>query len=158
MPYEIERKFLVYKDKLPELPEGYELKQGYIPTKNNSTVRVRIRNNRAVITLKSPRKNISRLEFEHPIPKDEAEEIIHELCEDAYIDKTRHYINYEGHLWEIDVFHGANEGLIVAEVELESEEEPFDKPEWAAEEVSLDPKYRNSRLLQNPFCDWEIEK
>lgn len=157
MPYEIERKFLVHADKLPELPEGYALKQGYIPTKNNSTVRVRIRNNKAVITLKGPKKNITRLEFEHPIPRDEAEDIIHELCEDAYIDKTRHYINYKGHMWEIDVFHGANQGLIVAEVELESEEEEFEKPKWAAAEVTHDSRYRNSRLLQNPFCNWGSE-
>ena len=155
MPYEIERKFLIDPSKLPaELPAGYKIKQGYIPTKNSSTVRVRIRNDEAVITLKGPKKNITRLEFEHPIPLDEAEEIITELCEDSYIDKTRYYLNFADHLWEIDVFHGANEGLIVAEVELGSEDEHYEKPEWVTEEVTYDPRYRNSRLLQNPFCNW----
>lgn len=156
MPYEIERKFLIDTDKLPtKMPEGYFIKQAYIKTKNNSTVRIRTRGDEAMITLKGPKKNITRLEFEHPIPFDEANEIIHELCDDTYIEKTRVYLDHNGHEWEIDFFHGKNEGLIVAEIELDSEEERFDKPAWVTEEVTYDTKYRNSRLLHTPFCNWK---
>lgn len=159
MPYEIERKFLIHKNKLPDdLPKGYFIKQAYIKTQNNSTVRIRTRDDEAMITLKGPKQNITRLEFEHKIPYDEAVEIIHELCDDAFIEKTRVYINYQGHEWEIDFFHGKNKGLIVAEIELENEDEVFEKPDWVGEEVTYEPRFRNSRLLYNPFCDWPEEQ
>jgi len=146
MVTEIERKFLVKEEKLPKV-EGQDYVQGYL------TSRIRIAGDKGIITIKSKTKGISRAEYEYEIPLEEAKEII-ALCEKPLIEKTRYEIQYEDHLWEVDEFKGENEGLIVAEIELNSEDEEFKKPDWVKEEVSDDARYFNINLLRNPFSKW----
>ncbi|MEA1953672.1 MAG: CYTH domain-containing protein [Campylobacterota bacterium] len=153
MAQEIERKFLVNIDKLPTLPIGDIIKQGYIPTEG-ITVRIRIRNTLAYLTIKGKANGLSRLEFEYPIPLMDAQQILTELCSHPLIEKTRYLIAYEKHTWELDIFDGDNRGLIVAEIELKNENESFKKPKWIKEEVSYDKRYRNSELLKTPFNTW----
>ncbi len=153
MAKEIERKFLVDTSKLPTLPKGYIMKQGYVPTQG-ITVRARISNDQAFLTLKGKATGLSRSEFEYPIPVKDAEQILDELCAHPLIEKTRYLIPYREHTWELDIFEGDNQGLIVAEMELSCENENFAKPEWITEEVSHDRKYRNSNLINYPFCKW----
>jgi len=150
---EIERKFLVDSSKLPPLPAGYIIKQGYIPTQD-ITVRVRIRNDQAFLTLKGKTTGLSRSEFEYPIPLEDARQILHELCSHPLIEKTRYVIAFGAHKWELDIFEGENKGLIVAEIELEHEEEEFELPDWVTEDVSYDRKYRNANLTVHPFSTW----
>ncbi len=153
MAQEIERKFLVHADKLPPLASPLIIKQGYIPTQN-ATVRIRLSNDKAFLTIKGRAKGLARSEFEYPIPVADAEAMLQELCMHPYISKKRYLIEYTGHTWELDVFEGENEGLVVAEIELECEDETFEKPEWVAEEVSDDPRYRNAYLVKNPYNKW----
>ncbi len=153
MAQEIERKFLVDAAKLPPLPPPQIIKQGYIPTQN-ATVRIRISNDKAFLTLKGRTTGLRRSEFEYPIPLEDAEAMLDELCIQPYIDKKRYLIDISGHTWELDIFEGENEGLIVAEIELESEDETFERPEWVTEEVSDDPKYRNVSLVNYPYKRW----
>ncbi len=157
MAKEIERKFLVDQEKLPLLPTPYTIQQGYIAA-TGATVRVRIRNNEAFLTLKGKAKGLTRSEFEYPIPLADAKAMLSELCIHPFISKKRYLIEHEGHTWELDIFEGENEGLIVAEIELESETEPFAKPDWVTEEVSNDPRYRNAYLVTQPFSTWKAEK
>jgi len=157
MAQEIERKFLVNKALLGALPVGQRLCQGYIPTSNSSTVRVRIAGDQAFLTLKGPSQVVTRSEFEYPIPLVEAEAMLQELCESSRIEKTRYLLEHEGHTWELDVFADSNEGLLVAELELEDENEAFARPPWLGEEVSHDPRYFNSNLVKQPFATWGDE-
>jgi len=154
MAKEIERKFLVDTSKLPTLPKGMVLKQGYVPTQG-ITVRARISDEQAFLTLKGRASGLSRSEFEYPIPVEDAQQILDELCAHPLIEKTRYLIPYGDHTWELDIFEGDNKGLVVAEIELSSENESFVKPEWITEEVSYDRKYRNSNLISHPFCTWD---
>lgn len=154
MGIEIERKFLIDETKLPPLTNGYTIKQGYIPTRDHTTVRIRIRNKEAFLTIKGKSEGASRLEFEYPIPLADAQAMITNLCSTSLIDKTRYLINHEGHTWELDVFEGANKGLIVAKIELGSEEEVFTLPEWVSEEVTYQVRYFNSQLVENPYTEW----
>lgn len=154
MGIEIERKFLINSNMLPNLKNSYTIKQGYIKTVNHNTVRVRIRDKEAFLTLKSSSKGTTRLEFEYPIPLSDAEEMLNNLCQKPLIDKTRYLVNHKGHIWEIDVFEGENKGLIVAEIELESEEEAFALPDWVTQEVTEDKRYANSNLIDNPYLNW----
>jgi len=154
MAVEIERKFLVDETLLPQLTNGYTIKQGYIQTAGLNTVRVRVRDDKAFLTLKSSSKGVTRLEFEYAIPLEDAEEMLENLCQKPFIDKKRYLIEHEGHTWELDIFEGDNKGLIVAEVELESEDEAFALPEWVKEEVTTDKRYANSNLIQNPYANW----
>jgi len=151
---EIERKFLVDSSKLPTLPKGHIMKQGYVPTQG-ITVRARISDDQAFLTLKGRATGLSRSEFEYPIPVEDAEEILNELCAHPLIEKTRYLIPYGGHTWELDIFEGENEGLIIAEIELGSENEAFELPVWAIEDVSYDTKYRNANLRAYPFYEWD---
>jgi adenylate cyclase len=153
MAQEIERKFLVDTDKLPPLPQPLIIKQGYIPAQG-ATVRVRISNDRAFLTLKGRARGLTRSEFEYPVPLEDAEAMLEELCVQPYIDKKRYLIEHNGHTWELDIFEGANEGLVVAEIELKSEHEAFPLPEWAGREVSDDPRYRNANLVAHPYSQW----
>lgn len=154
MPQEIERKFLLANDTWKSLTtRRLEIKQGYLNADSRRTVRVRIQGNSGYLTIKSESVGISRQEFEYDIPYEDARSLLL-LCEPPVIDKVRHEVNYEGHLWEIDVFAGANEGLTVAEIELSSEDEVFARPGWLGEEVSDDPRYFNSHLVACPYCDW----
>jgi len=153
---EIERKFLVNNnDFIDEAFRKRRIVQGYICSDAERSVRIRIREEKAFITIKSATndRGWSRYEFEKPISVEDAEELIR-LCLPDVINKVRHYVRFKGHTWEVDIFHGENEGLIVAEIELESEEETFELPAWVGQEVSSDPKYYNSMLSKHPFSKW----
>jgi len=154
MVKEIERKFLVDTSKLPTLPKGHIMKQGYVPTQG-ITVRARISNDKAFLTLKGRATGLSRSEFEYPIPVADALQILSELCAHPLIEKTRYLIPYGDHTWELDIFEGHNEGLVVAEIELSSEDEDFKLPIWTTAEVSYDTKYRNTNLINHPFSSWD---
>lgn len=154
MPQEIERKFLVknnsWKD---EVSKSISIKQGYLNSNAERTVRVRITNNKAYLTIKSKSEGISRQEFEYEIPSSEAKELIL-LCEKPLIEKTRHEVKQGIHTWEIDVFEGENNGLILAEIELYDVDEKFKIPSWIGLEVSDDIRYYNSQLIKSPFTAW----
>ena len=155
---EIERKFLVSGDFKKDVFESTDIKQGYLCGSSGVTVRVRVRGNKGYITIKGRRtpNGISRFEWEKEITREEAEALL-ALAEGGYIEKTRHLVkNSDGrHTWEVDEFHGTNEGLVMAEIELSSENESFDKPAWLGMEVSDDPHYYNSQLLRNPYKNWK---
>lgn len=153
---EIERKFLVRGDFSRDVSKAERIVQGYICSQPGRTVRIRICGEEGFLTIKGPSndKGLSRYEFEQKILLADAEKLL-ELCEPGAIDKVRHLVPHEGHLWEVDVFHGANEGLVMAEIELGSEDEAFDKPEWLGEEVSGDRRYYNSMLTKHPYSEWK---
>ena len=157
MAREIERKFLVKLERWAPRDAGTHFKQGYLNSQKERVVRVRIEGDRAVLTIKGITTGVTRSEFEYAIPVDDASILLDQLCEQPLIDKHRHVEEHAGHRWEIDVFHGDNDGLVVAEVELKSEDEPLEVPEWAGGEVSGDPRYFNSNLLKNPFRKWKKE-
>jgi len=152
---EIERKFLVNQKLWKPLNGGTHFKQGYLNSQKERVVRVRIEGDRAKLTIKGANNGITRSEFEYSLPVEDAAVLLDSLCEQPLIDKHRHTETVGGKLWEIDVFHGENEGLIVAEVELASEEEGFELPAWALAEVSSDPRYYNSNLLKSPYSKWK---
>lgn len=155
MAKEIERKFLIDISGIESMDSGTQIKQGYISTTDNTAVRVRVSGEVAYLTLKGENKGATRSEFEYEIPIKDANEIIEELCTGPIIDKTRYLVVHGAHTWEVDVFHGDNDGLIVAEVELESESEVVDLPSWVVSEVTGDVKYYNTSLLDNPFSQWD---
>lgn len=154
MAQEIERKFLVVGDFMPEVFRSYRVSQGYLSSLPGTTVRVRVRDDQGFITIKGPSKDggLSRFEWEKEIPAGEAQELL-SLAGPSVIDKTRHLVhNTDGvHTWEVDVFHGANEGLVIAEIELGAPDEPFDRPSWLGPEVTGDRRYYNSYLSRHPF-------
>ena len=154
MGVEIEHKFLVDKDKLPNLTNGYTIKQGYIQTVDHTTVRVRIRDKEAFLTIKGKSHGISRLEFEYPIPLQDAQVMLTNLCQEVIVEKTRYLIVHKGHTWELDIFEGTNKGLILAEIELTSEDETFTQPSWVTQNVTEDNRYANSNLIHNPYSLW----
>lgn len=158
MALEIERKYLIDLEKIGTLENGIRIKQGYLSTNKDAVVRVRVKNDKAYLTIKGSNSGIARLEFEYEIPLDEANEMLEKLCQKPVIDKTRYIINHENHTWEVDVFYGDNQGLVVAEVELSSEDEHINLPFWIKEEVSHDDRYFNSNLMKLPFKDWEENK
>ncbi len=153
MPSEIERKFLVTGDSWRDSSPGVRIAQGYLTQDTERTVRVRIGGEKAWLTVKGRSVGISRAEFEYEIPVSEARELLG-LCLPSVIDKTRHEVPHAGHVWEVDVFHGENDGLIVAEVELEDESDSPELPEWVGDEVSSDARYFNSRLAVVPYAKW----
>ena len=153
MSLEIERKFLV--DTLLWRPGagGIEFRQGYLSSAKERVVRVRIAGDRAFITVKGETRNVTRPEFEYPIPVEDAAQLL-ELCERPLIEKTRYTERHGEHDWEIDVFRGDNDGLVLAEIELTSETEPFLRPAWLGPEVSRDPRYYNANLIKHPYKAW----
>lgn len=154
---EIERKFLVKSADFKEQAFAHnKIAQGYLSAVPERTVRVRIKGERGFITIKgvSQQGGMSRFEWENEIPLDEALELL-KLCEKGKIEKTRYEIKLGKHIFEVDEFYGENEGLVMAEVELESETETFEKPDWLGEEVTNDPRYYNAYLSKNPFKEWE---
>lgn len=155
MATEIERKFRVKGDFSRDVFRAERMVQGYICSQPGRTVRVRIRGEEGYLTIKGPsdEKGLSRYEFEQKIPLADAEALL-SLCEPGAIDKVRHLVRFAGHTWEVDVFHGANEGLVMAEIELASEEEAFEKPDWLGEEVSGDRRFYNSMLARHPYSEW----
>jgi len=158
MPVEIERKFLVDHAQWNALskPLPNYLIQGYLHSEPGKTIRVRATNDKGFITIKgkSSADGLSRSEFEYEIPKQEALELLANFTNKT-IEKNRYEIEFEGNVWEVDVFEGDNAGLIVAEIELESEEQSFEKPVWVREEVTSDFRYFNSALIEKPFKDWK---
>ncbi len=156
MAIEIERKFLIDTDKLPPLPEPLVIKQGYIPAEG-ATVRVRIKNGEAYLTLKGKAKALVRSEFEYPVPYEDALAMLAELCAAPLIEKKRYEIMFEGHLWEVDIFEGENEGLFLAEIELQSAEESFVLPPWVTREVTEDKRYYNANLRTLPYARFKNE-
>lgn len=155
MPLEIEHKYLVDSKKWElVIPEKSDLiKQGYLSTDPNKTIRIRTKGNQGFITVKGKSLTASRPEYEYEIPLHEAEEMLQAFC-NQWIEKIRHYITHENKRWEVDVFHGENQGLIVAEIELESETEPYSIPEWATENITFDRRFSNSSLSVHPYSKW----
>ncbi|WP_010251303.1 CYTH domain-containing protein [Acetivibrio cellulolyticus] len=155
MGKEIERKFLVRDNSYKKVCSGKLYKQGYLNSNPERTVRVRIVDNKGFLTIKDKGTGFTRSEFEYEIPYTDAEEILKNICEKPFIEKTRYIYNYMGYTWEIDEFHGENEGLVVAEIELDNENDTFSLPEWIGEEVTTNYKYFNSYLKNNPFKNWD---
>ena len=154
---EIERKFLVKGDDYKQQAYSHShIQQGYISSSHGRTVRVRIRDERGYLTIKGPSENggLSRYEFEKEITLDEAEHLMR-LCEPGIIDKTRWLVKSGRHTFEVDEFFGENEGLVMAEVELGAEDEPYEKPDFIGQEVTGDRRYYNSHLRMNPFSEWK---
>lgn len=162
MATEIERKFLLNPAHLADEgsdesrwrgAEPVHYCQGYLNRNKARTVRIRIIGKTGFLTVKGPSVGAKRAEFEYPIPLDDAQELL-SLCESGVIEKLRRVVNYRGTVWEVDEFLGENTGLIVAEVELEHEDQPIHKPDWVGEEVTHDPRYFNSSLSAKPFKLW----
>ena len=156
MTVEIERKFLVADSGFLAGLEGERLTQAYIASTARATVRVRIAGARAWLTLKGSTEGLTRREFEYGIPPAHAEAMIAELCAGPVIDKTRYRVAHDAHVWDVDVFHGENAGLVLAEIELAREDECFACPAWLGAEVSGDPRYYNSNLAQRPYRSWAV--
>ena len=154
MGREIERKFLVIGRDWKKITAGIEYRQGYLSTVKERTVRVRTIGNTGYLTIKGITVGASRLEYEYEISVSDANEMLDELCERPLIEKKRYKIEIDNFVWEVDEFFGENDGLIVAEIELEDENQSFEKPDWIGEEVTGDPKYFNSNLIKNPFNNW----
>ena len=175
MGMEIERKFLVRSDKFKSIAAkaagqmgdaGVYYRQGYVPTVNGTTVRIRIAGDRGFITIKDRAVSFSRHEFEYQIPREEAEQMLTLMCSQPQIEKHRYIVPYESDSasacsanlkWEVDVFHGENEGLVVAEIEVPSEDTPIVLPDWIGEEVTGDKRYYNSHLINNPYSKWSTK-
>jgi CYTH domain-containing protein len=154
MAQEIERKFLVRREVWKPVGAGTPFRQGYLSAHKERVVRVRIAGGEARLTVKGATVGLTRSEFEYAIPVADAAAMLDGLCERPLIEKERHVEVHGGKTWEIDVFHGENEGLVVAELELAAEDEPFSRPAWLGEEVSADPRYANANLARNPFSRW----
>ncbi len=155
MAKEIERKYLVINNNWQNnIIRKSVYRQGYMSSNKNCSVRIRISENRATINIKSATLGITRDEYEYEIPLDDANEMLDKLCTKPLIEKTRHYVKENDSTWELDVFSGDNEGLIVAEIELDDADQLIKLPDWAGKEVSDDPKYYNVCLVNNPYKDW----
>lgn len=163
MGTEIERKYLVNKKKWrshkaelkkQSLKYGKKYCQGYIPTSNHTTVRVRIIGEQGYLTIKSKVIGYTRAEFEYPIPLDDAHQMLNNLCLQPLIEKIRYKIKYQNLIWEVDEFFGENQGLIIAEVELETENQQVELPDWIEREV-CDQKYFNCNLIKYPYSQWQ---
>lgn len=155
MGTEIERKFLVRDDRWREAADaGTAYRQGYLVGSERASVRVRVEGAVARLNIKSATLGVRRSEYEYPIPLEEAEEMLATLCEQPLVEKTRYHVDVGRHRWEVDVFEGDNAGLVVAELELEAEDEAFERPAWLGEEVSHDPRYYNVMLARHPFREW----
>lgn len=155
MPLEIERKFLVKGDFKRFSHQHFRVKQAYISSVSERTVRIRVKDQQAYITIKgsSDKTGTSRFEWEREIPVHEADDLL-KICEPGIIDKTRYLVLFDNHIWEVDEFHGENEGLLIAELELNDKDESFKKPEWLGEEVTGDVRYYNSSLIKHPYTRW----
>ncbi|MCC7682989.1 CYTH domain-containing protein [Janthinobacterium sp. FW305-128] len=154
MGVEIERKFLLAGDAWRGLGQAVLLRQGYLSSERERVVRVRIEGEQAMLTIKGANVGTTRGEWEYPIPLADAVELLDGLCEQPLIEKYRHRIEHAGMVWEVDEFLGVNAGLLVAEIELASEDQPFEKPEWIGAEVSGDARYYNANLIRHPFSQW----
>jgi CYTH domain-containing protein len=153
MAQEIEHKFLVTDISCISGAAGFRWRQAYLSRVPERTVRVRIGSGTAFLTIKGKPRGTVRDEFEYPIPSNDAEQIL-SMCDGVVVEKTRYLVEYAGHTWEIDVFHGENEGLILAEIELSKEGESFALPPWVGKEVTDDTRYHNAALSAFPFNQW----
>lgn len=156
MAVEIERKFLVDTDKWKPMGEGTRMTQAYLSVFPSPTVRIRIAGKKAFLTIKGPSKTLVRPEFEYEVPVTDANEILN-LAVTEPVEKVRYECNFEGFIWEIDVFSGKNTGLVLAEIELEAEDQIFPLPDWILDEVTGDERYYNSFLSHHPFQEWSDE-
>ncbi|OQS46492.1 CYTH domain-containing protein [Chromobacterium violaceum] len=153
MALEIERRFVVSGDGWRGLAPAVQYRQGYLSVEKERTVRVRVVGQQAWLTLKSHISNVSRHEFEYPIPLADAQTIMGAMCP-MVVDKLRHRIEHGGFVWEVDEFFGNNAGLVLAEIELPDEDTPFAKPDWVGEEVTEDGRYTNAYLSKHPYRSW----
>ena len=156
MAFEIERKFLVDTTKWAPTDEGTKLIQAYLGIDPSPTVRIRIAGDKAFLTIKGHSENISRSEFEYEVPVEDAMEMM-KLTISEPVEKTRYKTWVEGFMWEVDIFAGKNHGLVMAEIELESEDQEFSRPGWLFQEVSGDGRFYNSYLSGHPFQEWKDE-
>ncbi len=152
---EIERKFLVTGTGWKEQAQARKISQGYISKDDHAVVRVRSKGNKNFLTIKADRGEIQRLEFEYEIPAQDCQMMLEQLCGDV-ISKTRYTLEFADNTWEIDEFHGTNEGLIMAEIELNDPDQSFTKPDWAGPEVSFDIRFFNSYISEHPFSSWGV--
>jgi len=150
---EIERKFLV-RENWPKPADGANCIQGYLALEAERIVRVRLMNGRATLTIKALKTTLTHHEYEYEIPVSDTEFLLHNVCLQPLIDKTRYQVFFHGFRWEIDEFHGLNSGLILAEVELTTEDQGVTLPPWLGKEVTDDPRYYNSNLVTQPFSTW----
>ena len=156
MATEIERKFLVHGERWREKGTPTKIRQGFFLSVNDRGVRIRIKGDEAFITMKSEAHGFTRHEFEYKIPMTDAKEMLDTLCERPLVEKTRYALYHAGKRWVVDEFHGDNDGLIMAEVELESEMETIERPDWAGMEVTDNPRYYNIYLARHPFNTWYL--
>jgi len=156
MALEIERKFLV-KGTSWRTVHGVRYSQGYLNRDKGRTVRVRVAGDRAFLTIKGETHGATRAEFEYAIPVADAQALL-AMCDGPLVDKVRHEVVHGGLKWEIDEFLGDNTGLVIAEIELKSEDQPFSRPDWLGEEVTGDPRYYNSNLAAHPYREWRGER
>ncbi|MGN7612375.1 CYTH domain-containing protein [Magnetococcales bacterium HHB-1] len=156
MGKEIERKFLVSGDGWRDSERTRLIRQGFFLSVKDRAVRVRIMGTKAFLTMKTETRGFTRAEFEYEIPISDAEEILNDICEKPLIEKTRHWLTFAGKEWVIDEFHGDNDGLILAEIELDDEMEKVERPDWAGMEVSDNPRYYNVYLAKHPFNTWNL--
>jgi len=154
MAIEIERKFLVVNESWRPLATGREFRQGYLNDDPARSVRVRIAGQEAWLTVKGPSRKARRLEFEYPVPLEDARDLLG-LCRPGIIEKTRYSLIHEGREWVIDEFHGANRGLLLAEIELDDDDDKIALPPWAGREVTEDTRYFNQYLSAHPFGEWK---
>ncbi len=150
---EIERKFLVRGTPWHGAESGVDIRQGYLSRDEANVVRVRVTQSGSQLTIKGKRRGITCAEFEYAIPIQDGGALL-ELCRGEIIHKTRYALEVNGSHWDVDVFHAANRGLVIAEIELECEDQVFEHPDWLAEEVSGDPRYLNSNLSLHPYARW----
>jgi CYTH domain-containing protein len=155
MGTEIERKFLLANDDWRGLGEGKPYCQGYICSGGQGTVRIRTIGDNGFLTIKGPTRGLVRAEYEYPIPVADAREMLANLCRGPLVEKIRYTIDFAGFIWEIDEFKKENDGLVIAEIELEQPQQQFVMPPWVGTEVSNDPRYRNSSLVINPYNSWD---
>lgn len=159
MATEIERKFLVRDERWRAVADaGLPMRQGYLHGSDKASIRIRIEGAEARLNIKSATLGVRRQEYEYAIPVADAEEMLDTLCQGPLVEKTRYHVVHAGRTWEVDVFAGANAGLIVAEVELEGEHAPLTVPPWAGREVSHLPRYYNVCLVQHPYAAWSADE
>ncbi len=150
---EIERKFLVINNKYKS-GKPHRILQGYICSENDRVVRIRIKDNKAYLTIKNATIGFARNEYEYEIPLTDAEAMLRNTCQQPIIEKTRYILEHNGHTWEVDEFHGDNDGLVVAEIELENKDDVFDYPDFIGEEVTGNAHYYNACLFKKPYKMW----
>jgi adenylate cyclase len=155
MAMEIEKKYLVKNDQYKNTADLAVFRQGYLSVEAERTVRVRSYNGKGFLTIKGKTKSCSREEYEYGIPIEDAERMLNSLCVQPIIEKVRYFLTFENNKWVVDEFLGDNKGLVMAEIELESEHQTFIKPKWIGNEITSDYRYFNSNLVNNPYKNWK---